>query len=158
MKYHKQIHLHKGDKEIAGSCYPTVIACLLDKEIKDVPNFNILYWTKQEKKNIQICLEKRYGSKEDENYENKVSDYLDWLWFNVLEAYLYGQGLREQYIEDIDTWLINNKGKYYMATGISPRNVLHIVIYKDGKLEHDPHPSNAGLIKVNKYSYLERIL
>jgi hypothetical protein len=37
---------------------------------------------------------------------------------------------------------------YYIANGPSPRGVYHSVIYKDGGLAHDPHPSNAGLTSV----------
>lgn len=37
---------------------------------------------------------------------------------------------------------------YYLAYGPSPRGVSHAVVYKDGALAHDPHPSRAGILKV----------
>lgn len=38
---------------------------------------------------------------------------------------------------------------YHLAYGPSPRGVSHAVVYRYGKLAHDPHPSRAGLIKVD---------
>lgn len=37
---------------------------------------------------------------------------------------------------------------YVLAIGPSPRGVSHAVIYYDGKLAHDPHPSRAGILDV----------
>lgn len=36
---------------------------------------------------------------------------------------------------------------YYLAYGTSPRGVEHAVVYHDGKLAHDPHPSRGGIEK-----------
>jgi hypothetical protein len=33
----------------------------------------------------------------------------------------------------------------YLASGISPRGVHHMVVMRDGALVHDPHPSKAGI-------------
>ena len=33
----------------------------------------------------------------------------------------------------------------YLASGLSPRGVHHMVIMRGGKLVHDPHPSKAGI-------------
>lgn len=38
---------------------------------------------------------------------------------------------------------------YHLAYGPSPRGVSHAVVYRDGKLAHDPHPSRAGLLSVD---------
>lgn len=45
---------------------------------------------------------------------------------------------------------------YYFACGLSPRGIGHMVIYKDGVLFHDPHPSNGG-VEVDYYEYLDKI-
>lgn len=42
---------------------------------------------------------------------------------------------------------------YWLASGLSPRGVYHMVIMKDDKLFHDPHPSRAGIDSV-VYSWL----
>lgn len=38
---------------------------------------------------------------------------------------------------------------YHLAYGPSARGVGHAVVYRFGKLAHDPHPSRAGLVKVD---------
>lgn len=39
---------------------------------------------------------------------------------------------------------------YYLCAGMSERGVNHQVVYKNGKLVHDPHPSKTGIKKVNE--------
>ncbi|UCV00252.1 hypothetical protein [Acidovorax radicis] len=36
----------------------------------------------------------------------------------------------------------------YLASGNTERGTSHMVVMNDGKLIHDPHPSNAGLVDV----------
>ena len=36
----------------------------------------------------------------------------------------------------------------YLASGATERGTPHMVVMNDGKLVHDPHPSNAGLVEV----------
>lgn len=38
-----------------------------------------------------------------------------------------------------------------MATGPSPRGVRHSVVFLDGVMAHDPHPSRAGLLSIDSY-------
>lgn len=40
---------------------------------------------------------------------------------------------------------------YYLAHGDSPRGVKHSVIYRKGRLVHDPHPSREGLVRDPDY-------
>lgn len=42
----------------------------------------------------------------------------------------------------------------YLATGTTVRGTMHMVVYQDGKLFHDPHPSRAGLLEVRYISLL----
>lgn len=37
----------------------------------------------------------------------------------------------------------------YLAAGPSPRGVRHMVVYRDGELFWDPHPSRAGISHVD---------
>jgi len=39
---------------------------------------------------------------------------------------------------------------YYLATGLSSRGVMHMVVMKNGILAHDPHPSQEGLKKTKR--------
>lgn len=36
----------------------------------------------------------------------------------------------------------------YLASGKTERGTSHMVVMNDGKLVHDPHPSNAGLVEI----------
>lgn len=47
--------------------------------------------------------------------------------------------------------------EFYIANGLSPREVYHSVIYSAGKLVHDPHPSNAGIGDVEWTWHLEPV-
>lgn len=38
----------------------------------------------------------------------------------------------------------------YLASGPSARGCLHMVVMRNGELLHDPHPSRAGLLKVDQ--------
>lgn len=37
----------------------------------------------------------------------------------------------------------------YLASGPSPRGVQHMVVYKNGELFWDPHPSGTGIVVVS---------
>jgi hypothetical protein len=39
---------------------------------------------------------------------------------------------------------------FYLAYGPSPRGVSHAVVYREGYLAHDPHPSRAGILEVKE--------
>jgi hypothetical protein len=45
---------------------------------------------------------------------------------------------------------------YYIASGLSSRGVRHSVIYGDGQLIHDPHPSREGIVAVEWCWHLEK--
>jgi hypothetical protein len=166
MKFHIQRHLHKAE-ESSGSCYPTVYACLLDYELDRVPHFNLAYWHKQ---NIAKYLQNRFlegksisefegPEHQKENFHNHVS-IADWCWENFRLFWLAANGYTEETIKDIDQWLKDNPDTPYMASGKSSRGIDHIVIYMNGKLYHDPHPSGEGLVEIWKthpYSYLKKI-
>lgn len=59
-------------------------------------------------------------------------------WFAAMAKYVESRGLSiEKVTESSD---------YVLAFGPSPRGVRHAVVWKDGKLAHDPHPSRDGLV------------
>ena len=66
----------------------------------------------------------------------------EWLNGNKLDIYYY------DFPKDITN-------EYYMAVGVSPRGVLHSVVYKDGKLAHDPHPDGGGIKEVKYYMEID---
>lgn len=48
--------------------------------------------------------------------------------------------------------------EYYLVTGVSPRNskINHVCIYQKGKLWHDPHPDQTGILTEEYFEYLEK--
>lgn len=47
--------------------------------------------------------------------------------------------------------------EYYIASGLSARGVRHSVIYREGVLAHDPHPSSAGIVAVEWCWHLGKV-
>lgn len=168
IKYHKQEHLYqKGDPTKRGSCYPTVIACLLGIELHQVPYFHLMYWTEEERINFTNVFKDKYlkgkehndaDKNEQSNFNHNLSITLN-LWDIVLNAWLASQGYRLTFIKDIDKWLEENPNEYYLAYGTSARDIGHVVIYQNGSMVHDPHPSNEGLVTLDEYPffYLKKI-
>jgi hypothetical protein len=59
------------------------------------------------------------------------------------------------WLEERGVGLIRREGDwvfdgFYLASGPSPRGVSHMVVYRDGSLAHDPHPSRAGILSVSR--------
>lgn len=163
MKFHKQEHLYIPDGYPDGSCYPTVYACLLDLPLNQVPYFNLFYFTtSKQKANIAKYRKDRY---ENSNYSEEtkkayISNFqydIDRLWDQARNLWLISMGYTEDFIADHDKWLAENPERSYIASGDSSRGVKHVVIYKNGKLLHDPHPSDEGLVKVDYFMYLRKI-
>jgi hypothetical protein len=180
MKYHIQEHLYnKEDRFPRGSCYPTVIACLLDMELHEVPYFHLLYFrTEEEKQNMRKLFEGKYfkgltleqyqnqSDKDDNsisNYTDRIFNALHWIWDNVREYWLASKGYKETYIlkESIDQWVKEHPKTPYIVSGKSPRGISHVVIYENGKMIHDPHPGGAGVFETEdekfSYSFIEKI-
>lgn len=47
-----------------------------------------------------------------------------------------------------------NEHTFYFAVGPSERGVKHMVVWQNGGIYHDPHPSDAGLEFVEYWEYL----
>ncbi len=49
--------------------------------------------------------------------------------------------------------------EFYLVSGVSPRNpnVNHVCIYQKGKLYHDPHPDQTGILTEDYFEYLEKL-
>ena len=162
MKYHIQEHLYNKELGIRGSCYPTAIACLLDLELNQVPNFQLFYWNDEEKKNMTQSFLNHYCNGNYETAEKYQQDNFDRNksiaqnhWNNTLIYWLSAKGYRENYIDNdsYKEWLSENVDVPYLVTGKSSRGVDHVVIYMNDKMIHDPHPSGEGLVKLHEYPY-----
>ena len=61
-------------------------------------------------------------------------------WYDRMEEFLRIKGF--ELFDEPD------EGEIYLAFGLSPRNVKHAVVMKDGVVIHDPHPSRGGVTGV----------
>lgn len=159
MKFHKQEHLviQGSDKPKRGSCHPTVLACLMDLELNEVPYFHLFYLTPEEIKNLSDTYKEQFLENKpieeceeyrQDNYHNAVQKAFS-LWHDIHNIFIASRGYELNDISDIDNWLLENPDMPYLAYGFSSRGVGHVVIYKNGKLFHDPHPSNEGLTSLD---------
>lgn len=120
------------DTKQRGNCWTACIASMLELDIEEVPNF------------VQI------GSEGGENY------------FDHTLRFLKEHGYQLINISQPDAVAL--KDVYYIQSGISPRgpdvngeNVYHAVIYQNGKLAHDPHPDNTGILTEEWACLIEKI-
>lgn len=105
--------------EERGNCFSTCIACLLGIDTALVPNFCGLY-----------------GERE---------------WMVQANRWLSEKGLLLVHFQGADPLASIPEYQEHatmIASGLSPRGHKHSVLWRNGKLLHDPHPSGAGLVEV----------
>ncbi len=104
-----------------GNCLTAVVASLLELPIEAVPNF------------VQDHVD-----------TDGVKD-----WWHEMHAFVAEHGHEFKYIRvsPESSWPEPEPGEFYTVTGVSPRDpaIHHIVIYRDGKMVHDPHPDGTGI-------------
>lgn len=123
-----------GNMLINGNCLAACIASLLELPITEVPNVEVLFDADNPTfyySTLQIWLKsKGYQIKED----------------NRFKIFHWGGAIEPETTD-----------KYYLVTGVSPRGVKHVCIYKNGKLVHDPHPSQEGLMMLEYFESVTKI-
>lgn len=135
-----------GEMVVRGNCYAAAIASILEKPITEVPNVEVLfhiegsYWAEVMHTFLnsigwELCIDDRYRVFHDENYGiGKLG----------IESSKRQECLKEC------------SNKYYFVSGKSPRGIQHICIFKNGRLVHDPHPSNDGIETFDYFETLEK--
>lgn len=115
---------------VRGNCIQACVASVLDLPIEKVPHFGMIE-------------------------DNKAR-------FGAMDAFLNKHGYRlvgfAPASEINNPQLTKGMNGYVIASGISPRNRAHVVIYKNGKLVHDVHPARKGLVQLNGFYVIEPIL
>lgn len=114
------------DKDGSGNCFEACVASLFEMGLEDIPNFHKDNW------------------------------FLDfWNWLKIKGYTSYGA----LYKEDVKSYIGGVDG-YYIVCGESPRGKHikggHAVVYKDGKLIHDPHPDGTGLASIKYIMSIEK--
>jgi hypothetical protein len=114
-----------------GNCLSACIASMLEISIEDVPIFV----------KSDTWFEDMFKWLQDRGYEFKGT--------------LYGTD-----ILNYDVGI----GGYYIVNGLSPRNgkelsvgTPHAVLFKDRKMDFDPHPSDSGLLSIENAFMIEPI-
>lgn len=64
-----------------------------------------------------------------------------------LQKFMYNRGFEVLALQHTEAVIPDES--MYLACGPSSRGCLHMVVMRDGKLLHDPHPSNEGILSVS---------
>lgn len=76
-------------------------------------------------------------------------------WWDVLLEALRPHGLTAiHYPNGTDGFAAILPPGYHVASGQASRGYRHAVVYHDGKLAHDPHPSREGVYRVERFYIL----
>jgi len=114
------------DKDGTGNCFEACLASIFEIDLKDVPNFHGDTWFK---------------------------DFWEWLKIKGYTSYgsLYDEGIGD-YKGGVDG--------FFIVAGESPRGTHirggHAVVYKNGKLVHDPHPDGTGVVSFKYIMSIEK--
>ena len=131
MTPHKQLNIHSPENGIYGDCFRTALACLLDMNPYDIPNFA-----------------------EDEKFnKDEISVANEWLEKKgyVIISIAYP---KEILLKDImESMKIINPGIHYLLIGESRSGVDHNVICKNDKIVHDTSMDNSGIVGPAKEGY-----
>lgn len=118
MKPVDQTKFYDKEKGEHGNCQQAALASLLELDLADVPNFML-----------------------DDDGNVDTSKF----WQRFFKF------CRSRGYEPYERHRVHGEptfAGYYLAYGTSPRGVEHAVVYHNGKLAHDPHPSRVGIAAV----------
>lgn len=116
-----------SDPKRKGNCVAACVATLLGVPLNEVPHF------------IEFGI--AYGDAEEDKVSNSNA------WWAMLLGYLAGKGY---WVTELEALADAEQGETLLVAGMSPRGVLHQVLYRDGDLWHDPHPSRDGVLDVRE--------
>jgi hypothetical protein len=126
-----QTQFTSKDQSVHGNCFAACVASLLELPLEAMPSFLSEDWCSN-----LFSLLKEHGYDFGGSFYPEGAD-----WWPRLQALSPG----------VDG--------YYIAGGPSPREWVkrgHAVIYKDGVMVHDPHPSGAGILSVGHVLMIEK--
>ncbi len=133
---HTQKYFGNGDDgSTPGDCFRTAIASLLGYKVAlDVPHF----------------VDQPKDAPTGKWYDDTVAwltehGYRLTIFEDTIQSMtLWTDGVVSQPLKDLE--LPGFKGVTLLAHGMSERGLRHTVVWRDGELLHDPHPSGAGLV------------
>lgn len=80
------------------------------------------------------------------HFIERGADLHDDAWWSMLVGFMAGRGFWPYVLDSVD----EEPGETLFVMGMSPRGVCHQVLYRDGVLFHDPHPSRDGITDVRE--------
>lgn len=125
MQYQMQKYKHQPEVGIIGDCFPTCLACLLEIPRDDVPHF----------------FEDWDGDPAPQ-WEN-VHTWLSGQGVRLLKIPYSGDGDYEAVISCVGNV---NRDYRFLLTGTSNTGANHIVICKNGTIDHDPSIDQVGIV------------
>ncbi|MGN8835322.1 hypothetical protein, partial [Allisonella histaminiformans] len=117
------------DPRRPGNCFAACVATALGRPLRDVPHF--VEWG-QMMHNGKL--------RDDDDPDRK-------LFWSMFLGYCAGARVWPVDLDSVEDAL---DGELVFAAGPSPRGTHHQVLYRDGQLWHDPHPSRDGLLAVEE--------
>lgn len=130
MKPIHQTKIINKEGTITGNCFRACLASILEINIDSIPEFENMKAGEWHQPFMNFLNEN--------GYEFEGTGHIHRL--EMLKTY-----------EGVDGYIIVN--------GISPRKWVkrgHSVVYKDGILVHDPHPSGDGLLEIKDFYLIKR--
>lgn len=121
-----------------GDCLSAAVASILELPLADVPK-----WVA-------------------DDYDNDAGDDSYWHWWVRFLAWTKEQGIHfaecADWSEDIDRAHREplKPGEFYLVFGPTVRGTHHAVVYCNGALAHDPHPSRVGVLKIDQQYHYRR--
>ena len=128
-----QTKISSEDGSINGNCFRTCIASILEIDVDSIPAFEDMEGGQWQIPFMNFLSDNGCEFEGTGRFNNEFHK-------NLFENY-----------EGVDGYIITN--------GTSPRAWVtrgHSVLYKNGKLVHDPHPSGEGLVELKDYYMIRR--
>lgn len=117
-----------SDPSRKGNCVAACVASILGIPLDRVPHF------------IEFGI--AYGDSDDLAEVSHGNN-----WWAMMLGFLAGHGL---WVVELEKVTDAEREECVLVAGMSPRGVVHQVIYRDGALWHDPHPSRDGVLDVRE--------
>ena len=121
--------IFQTDSQRNGNCFAACVASALGKQLADVPHF------------VEWGQHLHNGAIRDDNDPDRNH------WWSMFLGYAFALGLMPHALGHVDEAAA---GEPVFVAGPSARGVQHQVLYRDGELWHDPHPSRAGVTSITE--------
>lgn len=126
MFFWKQEYLHRPDEDpfTIGDCQRAVLACLLERDLADVPHFGAMSWP------------------DADEHRRLTAEWLEAQGYKEVSIPYDGSFELEQVMAAFAAY---NPDTYYMLTGLSKNDTAHVVICCNTDLVWDTSKDNSGV-------------